>query len=91
MMAECVWHLRKKAIQVDWIDAGDNSAGWIRVVKRAFDDKYFTTYGLKINRNHEAPVQFSTLVHELGHLTLGHLGRDKKLGIPERIHLSHVQ
>lgn len=37
-----------------------------------------------INRNHAAPAQFITLIHELGHLFLGHLGVDKARGVPER-------
>lgn len=77
----------KKNIGWQWIDAGDMNAGSIRVVKRAANDKEATKYLIHINRNHDVAVQFVTLVHELGHLFLGHLGPDKKLNVPER----HVQ
>jgi antirestriction protein ArdC len=46
---------------------------------------------MHINRNHKAPVQFTTLAHELGHLFLGHLGADKKLNVPGRTDTNHVQ
>jgi len=44
-----------------------------------------------INRNHSAPVRFTTLTHELGHLFLGHCGPDKKLNVPDRRSMSHVR
>jgi hypothetical protein len=76
--------LKKKGI--DWIevDAGDKRAGSIRVIKRAPNDEEFTQYRMHINRNHEPAVQFVTLVHELAHLFLGHLGANKKLNVPQR-------
>lgn len=36
-------------------------------------------------------MRFATIAHELGHLALGHLGRDKSLGVPDRKDLSHGQ
>jgi antirestriction protein ArdC len=39
-------------------------------------------------------VQFTTLAHELGHLFLGHLGKDKALNVPERpnrLEANHTQ
>lgn len=48
-------------------------------------------YRMHINRNHGPAIKFATLTHELGHLLLGHLGRDKKLNIPERQGLDHSQ
>jgi hypothetical protein len=44
-----------------------------------------------INRNHQAPIQFVTISHELAHLFLGHLGQDVKLHIPDRKDLLHRQ
>lgn len=76
--------LRLKNIALDWVDEGDNHAGRVRVVRRATNIKEVTHYGIKINRNHDAPVQFTTLAHELGHMALGHLGPDRKLSIPSR-------
>lgn len=82
--------MRKK---IEWcsVDAGDQKAGSIRVLKRASDEKEATQYRMHINRNHTAPVQFTTLAHELGHLFLGHLGADKKLNVPGRTDTDHVQ
>lgn len=80
--------LSRRSIAMSWVDAGDRSAGLIRVVKRPPDEKGVTEYRININKNHEPAVQFTTLAHELGHLFLGHLGRDKKLSIPRRRLLS---
>jgi Zn-dependent peptidase ImmA (M78 family) len=66
-----------KSIVLNWVDAGDGSAGKIRVAKLAKTNKDRTAYEIFINRNHTAPVQFATLAHELGHLFLGHLGDDR--------------
>lgn len=82
--------LRSKYIALDWVDEGDNHAGRIRVVRRASSINEATAYDIKINRNHHAPVKFATLAHELGHMALGHLGPDKKLGIPSRPPLTHT-
>lgn len=83
--------LAKKNITLYEIDAGDNHAGSIRLVKRAETEKDASQYQVNINRNHEIVVQFTTLAHELGHLFLGHLGPDKKLKIPKRPAMSHKQ
>lgn len=83
--------LKKKNIDLAWVDAGDHSAGLVRVVRRAANDKEATHYRIHINRNHVPSVKFTTLAHELGHLTLGHLGPDKKLSVPGRPALSHSQ
>jgi hypothetical protein len=83
--------LRKKSIDLLWVDAGDANAGLIRVTRRAANDKEATQYRVHINRNHSAPVMFATLAHELGHLSLGHLGPDKSLSVPMRPHLSYTQ
>jgi hypothetical protein len=83
--------LKRKNIDLAWVDAGDSSAGLVRVVRRAANDKEATQYRIHVNRNHSAPVKFTTLAHELGHLALGHLGPDKKLTVPERPALSHPQ
>lgn len=83
--------LKKKNIECRWVDAGDQNAGSIRVVKRATNEKQSTQYRININRNHELAVKFVTLTHELGHLFLGHLGPDKKIGAPERSVGDHSQ
>lgn len=81
--------LGRKSITLSWVDAGDRSAGLIRVVRRSGGEKDVTQYRININQNHEPAVQFCTLTHELGHLFLGHLGQDKKLSIPRSRHLEH--
>ncbi|MFZ0788369.1 MAG: ImmA/IrrE family metallo-endopeptidase [Chromatiaceae bacterium] len=48
-------------------------------------------YQLRLNATHEPDVQFVTLVHELGHLFLGHLGPDAYLRIAERPRPPHGQ
>jgi hypothetical protein len=83
--------LGKKNIQHQWIDAGDGKAGSITLVGRAADSKSYSKYRMAINTNHAAPVKFSTLAHELGHLLLGHLGNDPKLKIPKRTPLTLAQ
>jgi hypothetical protein len=83
--------LRKKNIEWYPVDAGDQRAGLIRVIRRAANEKDATQYRIHINRNHNPATQFTTLAHELGHLCLGHLGPDKKLNVPERAPLDHAQ
>lgn len=83
-----------KNIYCDFFDGGDGYAGSIRLVYAALMRKTVRNsrrsnhrpdwvYRMGINRNHNAPTQFSTIAHELGHLFLGHLGPDKILNIPE--------
>lgn len=57
----------------------------LEVKFRAKEKKEKSCYIVRINKNHNPNVQFATLVHELAHLYLSHLGSDKSLGIPERI------
>lgn len=73
-----------KDIRWDDLDAGDGKAGSIRCVTRARNPGEKNLYQMLVNRNHLPAVQFVTLVHELGHLFLGHLGSDKDLGVPSR-------
>ena len=79
----------KKKIMVNWIDGGDSKAGSIKEVVRGSTGGLF--YQVQINRNHEEAVQFMTLVHELAHLFLGHIGPHGKLRIPWRIRENAVQ
>lgn len=83
--------LLKKHIEWYAVDTGDRRAGLIRVLSRSANEKDATQYRMHINRNHNPPTQFSTVVHELAHLCLGHLGPDKKLNMPERPRLDHAQ
>lgn len=90
--------LRKKRIILEWVDKGDNIAGRIQripeyVPKAGSSVKAgeTTNYLVKVNQNHSPAVQFSTIVHELAHLFLGHLGPDDKLKVPARRVLSHSE
>ena len=82
-----------EACHIEWleVDAGDRRAGSIRVIRRVSDDDEYTVYRMHINRNHTPPMQFATLVHELAHLILGHLGEDKNFKAPPRTGLPHPQ
>jgi hypothetical protein len=73
------------------VDEGDSRAGSIQVVRRPATPKEHPTYRMFINKNHEPPVQFVTIAHELAHLFLGHLGMDLKLQIPDRHGMTHRQ
>jgi antirestriction protein ArdC len=83
--------MNKKNIEWYWVDAGDQRAGSIRVIKRATKDNEVTHYRMYINRNHSPAVQFSTLTHELGHMFLGHLGPERALNVPQRAMMNHTQ
>lgn len=93
--------LEKKGIDWKWFDKGDADAGRMQklVVEEDSAKKNDTTkkqnarprYRVKINKNHSAAVQFTTLAHELAHLCLGHLGPDKTLNIPRRRPLRHSE
>lgn len=78
---------------IEWleVDAGDKSAGSIRAFQYVSDEEEYTVYRMHINRNHAPPTQFVTLVHELAHLLLGHLGEDENFRAPHRTGLSHSQ
>ncbi len=86
--ASLMW---RKKIERFFVDAGDCNAGLIRMVSRGCTPKDHTHYRIHINRNHDAPLQFATLTHELGHLFLGHLGPDKNLNVPCRPQMTHSQ
>jgi hypothetical protein len=82
--------LERERILCDRVDAGDFSAGSIRMEPDPHDAEA-RKYRIQINRNHAPAISFATLAHELGHLFLGHLGRDKALKIPGRSHVKHSQ
>ncbi len=81
--------LAKKKIELRWVDQGDASAGQIQLSNSGKEDKD-KRYLIKVNRNHNPAVQFTTLAHELGHLFLGHLGPNKLLSAPKRSSLPHA-
>jgi len=83
--------MSSKRVYSQMTDEGDLRAGSIRRVRGATEQKDDSQYEMFINRNHEAPVQFVTIAHELAHLFLGHLGQNLKLHVPDRRGLSHCQ
>ncbi|MCG8028654.1 MAG: ImmA/IrrE family metallo-endopeptidase [Candidatus Thiodiazotropha taylori] len=83
--------LAKKGIEWASFDGGDASAGSIEAKSNpGSDPKAKRYYLMRINRNHSPVVQFVTLAHELGHLFLGHLGKDRALKIPDRFGVPHT-
>lgn len=83
--------IASKEIETVFFDAGDNKAGSIRRDKRGTKENEKSHYLIKINQNHNPNIQFATLVHELGHLFLGHLGLDSVLKAPDRRNLGDKQ
>lgn len=86
-------HIRRlstRGIHVQVLDFGEAHAGHIKTVKRSTAKKERPDYQVRLNRNQTAAEQFTTLVHELGHLYLGHLGPDKYLKIDPRPALDHA-
>ncbi|WP_045217722.1 hypothetical protein [Desulfonatronovibrio magnus] len=82
---------KSKGIICKMVDKGGNMAGLIRAVKRAVKKEDKPEYEIKINQNHALPVKFNTLVHELAHLYLGHLGKDICLKTPDRHNVAFLQ
>ena len=83
--------LANRGINVKLIDSGDANAGKIEVKRRSTAKTERPDYQIRLNKNHDRNVQFVTLVHELGHLYLGHLGPDKHLSIDPRGNIDHQQ
>ena len=82
--------LDKKRIHWHWLAAGDGQAGYIRPETVSTSEGDRVEYRMFINENHSPAVQFTTLGHELGHLFLGHLGKNEKLNVPDRSRLSNL-
>lgn len=94
LLDRCFKRLPALGISLQLMDEGSFCAGSIYELKRtdvSLDPKRPHLYEIWLNRNHSAEVQFTTLVHELGHLFLGHLGKDTRLETPGRLGLSHAQ
>lgn len=83
--------LALKRMECNPVDAGDGCAGSVRILERSVDTKVSHRYRININKNHPAATRFATLIHELGHLYLGHLEADPKLRIKDRSTLTHQQ
>ena len=81
--------LEKERIEIRALDAGDGRAGWIRPVKLLGSQSGKNFYELALNCNHTIPTRFVTVAHELAHLFLGHLGRDKGRNVRDRSVVRH--
>ena len=83
--------VEKKNIKWHYVDAGDNNAGAIGEIHPGKPEEKPQQYQMTVNQNHSPAIQFSTIAHELGHLFLGHIGRNKKLKVPDRKHIIKSQ
>jgi hypothetical protein len=96
--------LEKQGIETMQIAYGDGLAGNIsrpayqyntevirqtQKTKDKKDVKEKPHYRIRLNKAHDPNVRFATLIHELAHLFLGHLGMDAYLKIPARSNIPH--
>ena len=88
--AEFTQALRGERIAIHELDAGDEIAGWIRLLERSQSHTGKNQYQLAYNRNHPPPTRFVTVAHELAHLYLGHLGPDRGRRVPDRHDIPHA-
>ncbi len=82
--AEFITALGKERIAILTLDAGDGSAGWIRLLVPSEARTGKNLYQLAYNCNHPPPTRFVTVAHELAHLYLGHQGADRGRRVPDR-------
>jgi hypothetical protein len=80
----------KERIELQRLDVGDASAGWIKHVGTSVSPNGKHTYRLAYNGNHPPTTRFVTLAHELAHLLLGHLGADRGRNVPDRKDRDHA-
>lgn len=88
-----ITEIERKHIYIKYLDVGDNNCGNIKLLKNRtmVDGRRSKCYQLGLNKNHKYATQLVTILHELGHLFLGHLGGDSVLKIKDRSGLSHSQ
>lgn len=93
LLPHCCRRLQRLGITVEQHNWGDGQAGYIRITGRSVDEKKRERmeYLISLNKNHPAPVQIGTLLHEVAHLYLGHHGNNKRLVITGREGLSHEE
>jgi hypothetical protein len=81
-------------------DLGSNRAGSIQsnnvnnvvIIKKANKEFHVKVlYNMIVNRSHPHETQFSTILHELGHLYCGHLGTPNEKWWSNRCHLDKNQ
>ena len=88
--------LERRRVEIRNAEFGAGMAGRIRKFKKVSAPlpgektaRVNITYQLTLNSKHDPNQQFTTIVHELAHLFLGHLGDDDKLKIKVRLGLPH--
>jgi hypothetical protein len=91
LIARICARLMKAGIECHRIDAGDRNAGSIRRIDLPSKPGEAGQYRILFNQNHPAPTQFATIAHELGHMFLGHLGKDAKRQVRDRARLDLTQ
>lgn len=84
--ADLIRSVAREKVNIVQLDVGDARAGWIELLSRATSPKGKNVYRLAYNRNHPPQTRFVTVAHELAHLYLGHLGRDRGRRVPDRRH-----
>lgn len=87
--AEFLKSVSGERIDIVELDAGDGSAGWIRLVEKSKAKKGKHRYQLAYNKNHPLATGFVTVAHELAHLFLGHLGDDPGRRVPNKRNTPH--
>ncbi|MEA1052712.1 ImmA/IrrE family metallo-endopeptidase [Lamprobacter modestohalophilus] len=73
--------LGRVAIELEWLDCGDQAAGYARPFTTHGDGKRLERFEIGVNRNHLPASQLVTIAHELAHIYLGHCGGDEKRGV----------
>lgn len=82
--AEFLQSVAGERIDIVELNAGDGSAGWIRLIEKSKAKKGKHRYQLAYNGNHPPATCFVTVAHELAHLFLGHLGDDPGRRVPNK-------
>lgn len=85
--------LNRKGIDCKAVEYGDGHAGHIQslmMLRSSSLKADKSAYSIRVNARTDPNVQFATLAHELGHLFLGHLGKDASLSIPDRSQRSYA-
>lgn len=89
-LAKLLQSVAADTMEIIEVDAGDASAGWIKLLARAESPRGKNRYRLAYNVSHPPPTRFVTVAHELAHLYLGHLGSDRGRRVPDRRTTAHA-
>lgn len=81
---EAAQMLLRESITLELVDEGDRSAGRVWAEAAPTDKSKVRQFHVVVNANHDSSTQFVTLVHELGHVFLGHCAVDEKRKVRQR-------